>query len=278
MPQANSQQAFSQLLSDYPSPNPPLILVEGDSWVSHPFLPNITVQLDMAGQGQFCILNLAQPGDTSRRMLGREGHQFKQLTQLIETKRWGYHWDFIFISASGNDIVGGEINDYVDDWSPGRTGRQFINASYDQEVALIADDFERLLKSRDASEVNKDTPIVTHAYAYLEPRLVGTKLFGAMFGKGWVRQYLDKKGFQDRLVEQRDIVRGLLDKFYAAVSPLQEKYENFLVVDNRMLLSSDETHPKLAWWHDEIHPNYAGFKRVGQAIRKEMESKGYWPS
>lgn len=278
MPQVNSQLGFAQLLQDFPGGSSPKVLVEGDSWVSHPFLPNITVQLDMEGNGRFCILNLAQPGDTSKRMLGREGQQFKQLTQLIETKRWGYKWDFIFISAAGNDIVGDEIMGFVDDWAPGKTGRQFINATYDTEIKSIVDDYERLLKSRDDSEENKDTPIITHTYAYLEPRLVGTKLFGAMFGKGWVQQYLDDKGFKGRLDDQRDIVRGLLDKFHDALAPLQTKYKHFLVVDNRKLLSTDANHPNVAWWHDEIHPNFEGFKMVGKAVRGKMEEKGYWPT
>lgn len=279
MPQASNQQIFGQLLQEFMLPNPPKVLIEGDSWVSHPFLANLSVRLDSELLGQACILNLAQPGDTSRRMLGREGHQFKQLTQLIDTERYGYRWNFIFISAAGNDIVGEVLLSFIADKASnsGKYGKALINASYDHEVKAIAEDYERLLKRRDKSKINRDTPIITHTYSYLIPRPVGTKIFGAMLGTGWVYRYLVPKGVTDP-EEQKEIVRSLLDRFYEALSPLQAKYANFLVVDTRELLSTDSTHPNLGWWHDEIHPNYVGFKKVGQAIRRSMETKNYWPN
>lgn len=279
MPQASNQQAFGQLIQEFMLPNAPKVLIEGDSWVSHPFLANLSIRLDSELQGQACILNLAQPGDTSKRMLGRSGHQFKQLTQLIETERYGYRWNFIFISAAGNDIVGNELEVFIENkaQNPTKYGKALIKPSYDKEVAAIAGDYERLLKSRDKSKINSDTPIITHAYSYLIPRPVGTKIFGAMLGTGWVYRYLEPKGITDP-EEQKEIVRALLDKFYDALLPLQAQYANFLVADTRLVLSADPSLPNLEWWHDEIHPNYVGFKKVGQAIRSAMETKGYWPS
>lgn len=275
MSQANTSRDFTKLVNDYPF-TPRKILVEGDSWVSHPFLANLTVQFDQFGKGDFAILNLAQPGDTAQGMLSEDSSQFKELAALIVNERYGYRWDFIFISAAGNDIVGDDILAYVDDKTPGKYGKELINGSFGERIAGIAKDFRRLIEFRDQSEANPTTPIVTHAYSYLKPRRVGTKLFGAMLGEGWIQRYLEPKGIGD-IEEQKEIVREMLDQYHDAIKKLEQPGNRFLVVDTRPILSRTPTQPNLAWWHDEIHPNYAGFKRVAETIRVAMKAEGYWP-
>lgn len=70
----------------------------------------------------------------------------------------------------------------------------------------------------------------------------------------------------------------MLDIYFDAMKKLQDKKRNFLVVDTRMTLSTAETQPKLAWWHDEIHPNFTGFKRVAETIRQSREVAGHRPT
>lgn len=65
---------------------------------------------------------------------------------------------------------------------------------------------------------------------------VCTKVFGAMFGKGWVQRYLIPKGIED-VEEQEDVVRGMLAIYFDAMKKLQDKCRNFLVVETRMTLS-----------------------------------------
>lgn len=38
------------------------ILVEGDSWVSHPLVPNLARQIESLGKNGFNVLNLGSPG------------------------------------------------------------------------------------------------------------------------------------------------------------------------------------------------------------------------
>ncbi|MDD5388339.1 MAG: SGNH/GDSL hydrolase family protein [Gallionellaceae bacterium] len=275
MSQANHPRDYANMLADFPF-KPRKILIEGDSWVSHPFLANLTAQFDQFGKGEFAILNMAQPGDTAKRMLSPDSSQFKDLSALIVNEQYGYKWDFIFISAAGNDIVGDDILSYVDDKSPGKYGKELINDSFSKRVTQIAEDFKNLIDFRDQSEANPTTPIVTHAYSYLTPRKVGTKLFGAMLGSGWIQRYLEPKGIED-IEEQKEIVREMLDQYYNAMKGLEQPGNNFVVVDTRPLLSRTPTRPNLAWWHDEIHPNYTGFKKVAEVIRTEMKVAGYWP-
>lgn len=275
MPQTNTPRDYANLLADF-RVTPRKILIEGDSWVSHPALVNLAEQFDQFGKGNFALLNLAQPGDTAKRMISKDSHQFKELSALIVNEQYGYQWDFIFISAAGNDIVGDEIEDYVDQKTPGRYGKQLINSSYADRIQEIAKDYQNLIDFRDGSTANPTTPIVTHTYSYLVPRMVGTKLFGAMFGTGWIQRYLNPKGIKD-MEEQKEIVREMMDQFYNALDVLQKANKNFLVVDTRHVLSKTPTQPNLAWWHDEIHPNYTGFKKVAEEIRKQMKAQGYWP-
>lgn len=279
MPQTNTASAFFTLLQDMHT-KPRKILVEGDSWVSHPLLANLTVQFDQFGEGNFAILNLAQPGDTADRMLSKKGKQFKELSGLIVNEQFGYKWDFIFLSAAGNDIVGKDLEKegmLLDKKEhPDLQGRQLIGDAFRRTINNVAGDYQNLINFRNNSEANSDTPIITHAYSYLIPRMVGTKVFGAMLGKGWVQRYLKPKGIEDP-EEQKDVVRGMLDTFFEAMDKLQRKNPNFLVVDTRLTLSLTETQPKLAWWHDEIHPNYTGFKKVAETIRDKMREADFWP-
>ena len=278
MPQVNTSRDFATLVQEMHGLQKK-ILVEGDSWVSHPLLANLTVQFDQFGKGGYAILNLAQPGDTASRMLSPGGKQFKELASLIVNEKYGYKWDLIFLSAAGNDIVGDEIEteNYVNSKiaNDGLSGRQLISQSYRDRINAVAEDYQNLITFRDQSQANPETPIITHVYSYLTPRMVGTKVFGAMLGKGWVQRYLIPKGIVDE-EEQKDVVRGMMDYYWDAMLALQKNNKGFLVADTRLTLSTSDTQPNMDWWHDEIHPNYTGFKRVAEAIRDAARSSGMW--
>ena len=252
------------------------ILIEGDSWVSHPFLGNLAIQIDDLGNDNFAILNLAVPGDTVKRIFSKNSKQIKRLGQLIHDKRFGYQFDMLFVSAAGNDIVGEEIVEFVDKYqTDGRTGADLINSKYSATLNEIVRNYENLIKLRNSSKINNKTPIICHCYSYLKPRKVGTKLFGAMFGKGWVKQHLDKLDIPQ--ADQQLIINAMLDKFYSAIKELENKYENFLVIDTRKALLKNNK-PNVSIFHDEIHPKGKGFKKVAKLIRSESKKNGMWPA
>ena len=103
---------------------------------------------------------------------------------------------------------------------------------------------------------------------------MGTKVFGAMFGKGWVKRYLDEKDIPDS--DQIEIIQAMLDRFFSAVKELENSFDNFSVVDTRKVLTS-QGEPNLKWWHDEIHPTSRGFKKIAQFIKEETKAEGMWP-
>lgn len=255
------------------------ILIEGDSWVSHPFLTDITTQIDMLGKDEFAILHLANPGDTAQEMFRKIGRtptgQLKRLDQVMHSTRYGERWNMIFISAGGNDVVGEDIKDFVDDFDPaGPRGANLLNGKFDEELDKIICAYNNLLEVRARSTINKETPIVTHVYGIVEPRLVGTKVFGAMFGEGWIKQHLDPKGIPQE--DQQEIISAILTRFRDALRTLQADNDNFLVVDTLRTLSPRGV-PNLEYWHDEIHPTGQGFRKVALKIRRAARAAGYWP-
>lgn len=274
MPYANNIADFWELVSQRPENKK--ILIEGDSWVSHPQLWNITGQFEDLGDRHFNILNLASPGDTASRVLRKGTDQFDTMEQLLASTKYGDKFDMVMLSAAGNDIVGPEIVDlhYVDPKSGNAGyGRELITQSYYGMLASIRKDYEVFLAMRDKYALNKDTPVITHVYSYLIPRKLGTNIFGRVFTQGWIAVHLEKLGIVDE-AEWIDIAAGFLDSFYEEMAKISAN--RFLVADTRRTLSKGGR-PDLTLWHDEMHPTSAGFKKVARKIRDGAVAKNLWP-
>jgi len=253
------------------------ILIEGDSWVHHPVLNDIADHMSYLGGDDFAILNVAKPGDTSQKMFDKDSHQLKRLEQLIHDERFGYTYDFIFVSAGGNDIVGPEIASFVKPASSGRSGKNLIDdKEFNKRLKKIATQYYNVIGIRNKSRINKQTPLVTNVYSYLKPRRVGTQLFGMEFGEGWVARYLEDYCQITDAAEQQEIIIEMLDRFHEVLSGVAEKRANFHVVDGRKVLAP-RGKPNQAMFSDEIHPNFEGFKKVTANIRKSMQAAGIWP-
>jgi hypothetical protein len=256
------------------------ILVEGDSWVSHPFptVTNISDQIDRFSSDEYLILNLAEPGDEAKEIFKSHGRQMKRLKGLLNTEQWGDTFDLIFLSAAGNDIVGPEIvsHGYVKNKRdfPNLFGKELITDNFYNSMSDVVSGYTRFLKMRDRSSLNEATPVITHVYSYLTPREVGTHMGPINFNKGWIKKHLKHQGIKDG-EEQYDIIIEMLDAFFRRVVKLENKFNNFLVVDTRKLLLKDG-HPNTDLWFDEIHPTVKGFKKVTKYIRKVALDKGMW--
>lgn len=251
------------------------ILIEGDSWVSHPLVRNYSHQFDKLSNDTIDFLNISVPGDTMLNIMDRHGKQIEILTDLTSSHNFSYKWDAIFLSAMGNDIIGPEIRYFVHKKSdyPNKYGRELLNDFFDLVLNEIKSDYEHFIDIVRGSNKNSDTPIITHSYCYLRPRAVGTHLFGHMFNKGWIHVYLNDKGITG-IDEQIDLVKGLLTKCYEVIGSINDP--KFLMIDTRELLSSNGT-PNVEYFYDEIHPKSKGFAIVAQKIIDEAKGKSFWP-
>lgn len=251
------------------------VLIEGDSWVSHPQVKNLAGQFyDL--NNNLNILNLAAPGDMAIAVLDQYTHEYETLTTLLDSPQFGYKFDIIFLSAAGNDIIGPEVRYFVDDKvaGDGRYGEQYLNAFFDRVVDYLRRDYERFIALRNTTRLNSTTPIITHSYSRLKTRPKGTEAFGIKFNKGWLDVYLQDKGFTDQ-DEKNQIAAGMLTRFRSVLEQIEA--DNFLVVDTLDVLLDSNNQPDEALFHDEIHPNDAGFERVARAIMQVAREAGYWP-
>ena len=251
------------------------VLIEGDSWVSHPQVRHLGDQFYRLNN-HLNILNLASPGDLAIAVLDEHTHEYQTLTSLLDGGRFGYKFDLIFLSAAGNDIIGPETRYFVDDKNPGdgRYGAQYLNAFFDTVVAYIKQDYERFIRLRNSTQFNHETPIITHSYCRLKTRQKGTEAFGVKFNKGWMDIYLTQKGFHDQQ-EKNHIAEGMLSRFRDALQQIQA--DNFLMIDTLDVLVDAHNQPDESLFHDEIHPNNKGFERVAKKIMLEASNAGFWP-
>jgi hypothetical protein len=256
------------------------ILIEGDSWVSHPFpgVTNLSAQIHDFNSNEYLILNIAEPGDEANAIFRANGRQMRRLKRLLNTTQWGEDFDLIFLSAAGNDIVGPEIIEkgYVRnkrDFSA-LIGRELLTPGFYAMLSKVAKGYERFLTLRNNTTLNENTPVITHVYSYLQPREVGAHIGPIIFNKGWIKTHLKNQGIKDD-DEQYDIVIEMLDAYYRRLKILEDQYDRFLVVDTRKLLLK-QAKPNLDYWYDEIHPNSRGFKKIAKHIRKKAQAAGMW--
>lgn len=253
------------------------ILIEGDSWTSHPLLADIDTQINAIDASEYLILNLAEPGDRATSIFNANGGQMKLLKKLLSTVGEGDIFDLIFLSAAGNDIVGPDIvgRGYVKNKRdfPNLYGRELLTENYYNQISDVAKGYDRFLAMRDKS-LNADTPVVTHVYSYFMPREIGTHIGPFKFHKGWVKRHFKNQGIKED-DEHNDIMEGMLDALYRRLQCLEKKYEKFLVADTRQVLTKNGR-PDVNLWYDEIHPTNSGFKKVVQRIKKVCEEKKMW--
>lgn len=255
------------------------MLIEGDSWVSHPFLKDLGNQFERLAPKDALILNLAWPGDDARDVFRLHGQQMRKLEKLLQDESKKRRFDLIFLSAAGNDIVGPEIVErgFVRNKRdfPGLHGRELITPQFFQRLSDVVDGYGRFLDVRDRSKLHKGTPVATHVYCYMQPRKVGTHLGDLHFNEGWIAKHLEHQAIRDP-EEQCDVVAGMLDAYWERMMRLAPSYTKFMVVDTRKLLMKDgKVHRD--WWKDEIHPRSNSFGRVAQAIVAQARAAGYWP-
>jgi lysophospholipase L1-like esterase len=254
------------------------ILIEGDSWTSHPQLHNLSRALDYDGDGEYAILNVSSTGATAHDVFHRDSSSLRRLHRVLSDTNYGFTFDMIFFSAGGNDIIGPEISDFLLD-KPDNAGKHgaelIIDEVFDGVLAHVTDDYRRIMDVIRGSTANDYTPVITHTYSNLIPRRIGTHFGDMMFNDGWIARYMeDDKGITDS-GEQQEIIGEMLTRFYDSMLDLQQEYYNFLIVNTLKTLSKNGV-PDVSLFHDEIHPNLKGFRKVFRRIKSVARRYDLW--
>jgi lysophospholipase L1-like esterase len=246
---------FAEIIREYPEHLP--VISEGDSWFSYPINSNLADFIEM--MAPLNMFRLERAGDEACRMLAPNGSQRRKLEQYF--KRYRKHLKLLIFSGGGNDILDDNLPPLLIKRRPGMTWRDCINDSaLANRLNEVRDAYLRLLGTRDATA--PDCQIVSHGYDYLIPTgRRASAVFGLIKRGPWILPRLRAFGIEDP-VDGQQLLRHLIDAFWATISPLASPARKFHLVDSRGTLSSDSSH-----WNDEIHPTHRGFEALAEKWR-----------
>lgn len=256
-----------------------VFLAEGDSWFSYGSLKMRNVLLDMYLPYKALVLNIAQPGDTLRRM--HETCRNAELFFYLRNKS-GRRWDGILLSGGGNDVIDASWNDKIKapeiferPADPGSvtaaTLRQVIKQpAYDDLFRYIAANIRKIvLGGRD--QVDGDSigvPLFMHTYALMQPRNAPVKYLGT---GPWLYQSCVWLGIDRSL--WLDLARIVLTDLAATLKNLS--LPHFHVIDTLSLTttmapSDPASKGNSQDWENEIHPNRGGYEKLAATWAEEI--------
>jgi lysophospholipase L1-like esterase len=259
-----------------------VFLAEGDSWFSYGSLKFRNVLLDLELPEKTLILNIAQPGDTLRRM-----HETCRNPELYFRLRnlGGRRWDAILLSGGGNDVIDAAWNDgiqaaeiFVRPADPASITsdnlRDIIKQpAYDSLFAYIAANVRQIvLEGRDQAGGNSvGVPLFMHTYALMQPRNAPVKHLGL---GPWLYQTCVWLGIDPSL--WIEVARIVLDDLAATLRGLA--LPNFHIIDTLALATAMV--PAAAGssgnsndWENEIHPNRGGYRKLAAIWSQEIVSR-----
>lgn len=269
---------FQEGLNDFSR----VYLAEGDSWFSFGSqkLKNLLTYLSLPSPT--CVLNIAEPGDTLRRMeditVNREFFWYLE-------NRSGRRWSAIFLSGGGNDLIDavwdeGAQKSHIlvrpaDPNSIDQTNlRSVINRdALDALLNYIKINVAHIVSRRDSDGSNsKDVPMFMHTYALVQPRDAGVNFLGIRRGP-WLYPAFQWLGINPVL--WLDLSRILLEELAACIKSLALPHLH--VVDTlskttTMVPASPGSHGRSNDWENEIHPNASGYRKLAATWAAEIAS------
>ncbi|WP_461655906.1 SGNH/GDSL hydrolase family protein [Methylorubrum aminovorans] len=214
------------------------IVSEGDSWFQYPFL--LTDVVDWLSE-PYAIYSLDAAGDLLSDMV----QQGELVTAVVQEKP-----HVVLLSGGGNDLLGGShLSQAVLAFEAGRPARNYLGQSFKLNLDAALANYKQLFSR--LAEVAPRTPILCHVYDYAAP------------ARGrWLGQPLATVGIADPAL-QREIVRAIVDRFHAELTALASGFPQVRVIDTRGAVGDTR-------WHDELHPNDAGFAAVAGLFAAEI--------
>ncbi len=233
---------------------PPIILAEGDSWFEYPVPFSGGGVIDHLQEiSGVDILNMAHHGDEVRQMLALGQRR------EIEKRLWegDFRFDALLFSGGGNDLVGDQLCLWLKEFDPALPPAEALHhARVSSVLEVIAAGYRDLIAIRDA--LSPQTKIFVHGYDF--PRATGKGVCGV---GPWLKPSLDYRGVKDSAV-QFEVVKALLMRFRAMIESIARENENVFYVQTQGLLDPAKD------WHNEIHPNKKGFKKIATVFNNAL--------
>ena len=238
------------------------IFAEGDSWFDYPvpffgggIIPRLENRLGVP------ILNLAKAGDEVRYMLGVEERTLlsKYLSNGCPA---GGPWDVLLFSGGGNDIVDNPMALWIKDWNPAIPPAKLIHQPrFDCALALVRAGYEDLIALRNG--LSPGTCLVFQGYDFAIPDGRGICGFGP-----WLKPTFDLRNFPTlaTLSARQEVVTAMLQQFAAMLTSLATQ-PNVTFINGQGTLP-----PQVSSWHNELHPNRAGFAKFADIFYQELKT------
>nr|WP_315239753.1 hypothetical protein [uncultured Albidiferax sp.] len=248
------------------------ILCEGDSWFSIGAIPSGNLLLPLQFDQSTLLVNLAQPGDTIRKMASISKNPV--LAQLIAAPNFDTAWDAIFISGGGNDLID-DANQIICKPSAG-AGKHMLD--YINHIDLenlkqkVKKGFTDIANLRNGSEKNATTRIITHIYDYPTPRDAKATFLGFKVKGPWL--YPAFKQHDIPVEFWISITDYLFEQLGACIISLVSQIDNFHVITSTretLVRARLHTEGQDGDWLNEIHPTTEGYTKLGAKISVEMQ-------
>ena len=215
----------------------PRIVSEGDSWFQYPLL--LTDVIDHLMEDH-AILSLGAAGDLLTDMLRQD-----ELLGAVASERA----DVVLLSAGGNDLLGASgLTRVLEPFDPAREAEGYLGPTFERCLASTLAGYRRVVEA--VTAMHPRVRVVAHGYDRARPRA----------GR-WLGRPMAAIGIEDPAL-QGAIVGALVDRFQdglVALSRSRGLEGRLHVVDARGAVG--------ARWHDELHPDDAGYADVAALVR-----------
>lgn len=241
-------------------PEWPRAMCFGDSWFQYPGFESSDIEKQLPRIFRKTLF-------FNEGVAGRDSKSYKIGRDRVARALGDYGFTALLLSMGGNDIVGGELREFVKTASdPQNIGtrqwgvippqvRDHIRLSaFQLGLEFLRDDFIEMFERRKTHQPNCE--VFVHNYAYIWPSDVGFKL-GPFKAGPWVKPFLTEVGLPD-VDDQRVVTNWLIDQFTVVLNELASQFPRVHVIDARDALPDKKS------WANEIHPKPPGFKLIAR--------------
>ena len=228
-------------------PNRLRIVANGDSWFQYPFLIRDIVDCLTNGYLMYSVAStdktlksVQQPDDA--------------LAAIREADA-----QLLLFSLGLNDLMDEFPDSFIRDKpDAGQTGlRRYMTDSFFQALDTMQSQYESAFKI--IRHEKPDLQVIAHGYDYIR------SVNAVSADRNWLAPKLSAKGIADPQ-DQQTLLNNMIDEFNARLKQVADRYDGLTYLDLRHAVT------KPIYWHDEIHPNDAGFLDLAYKFANQIQA------